>query len=378
MKFTFADSPYVDDLTFKKLLLLGTDLVFMDRASVKLEEYLGTVGAYSPFRNYIKEFDGSPIKLSVEDLPAGYPVNNYYSQYFEKDLDNPEFINILFEGIENGMITSYHFDQTKTKAIGEFKDYKRWLLSNKEEISRTNLLEINTPNGFEISNKHEAFYAFKFIVLCQSILVSSVLYTCNKYENSPICISPTLNKLISIRLSSSIYSGKTIINKQLGLKLMDCLIPDEALLQIQWQDILVFREKTKEYYNAWQVEIKKIEATLFKESQFISYSEALSLFDSEINPRLLELKNEIRRIRDDMYKSIFKTAKNALLSSCVTLGTLSPLSITGAILSFIAMNLKSPKITDDIIDTHFQLKDKELSHGLTYLLKIEKFVKPNP
>ncbi|HEY5370759.1 MAG TPA: hypothetical protein VIJ75_17370 [Hanamia sp.] len=68
-----------------------------------------------------------------------------------------------------------------------------------------------------------------------------------------------------------------------------------------------------------------------------------------------------------------KTVKNVVLSS-IAFGTLSGLSIPGAILSFIGANIKTPQITDEIIDAHFALKDKKRSNGLTYLLKVkEKF-----
>jgi hypothetical protein len=97
------------------------------------------------------------------------------------------------------------------------------------------------------------------------------------------------------------------------------------------------------------------------------------LFDTEINPRLRELKNEIRRIKDDRFKNILKTIKNCVLSS-IALGILSSISITGAFASFIGTNLKTPQLTDDIIDANFKLKDKKLSDGLTYLLKLQELL----
>jgi hypothetical protein len=97
----------------------------------------------------------------------------------------------------------------------------------------------------------------------------------------------------------------------------------------------------------------------------------LRLFDTEINPRLRELKNEIRRIRDERYANILKTIKNTVISG-LAFGSLSSLSITGAIASFIGANFKTPKFTDDTIDANLKLKDKKLTEGLTYLLKLQE------
>lgn len=374
MKLTFSDYHTTDELTFKRLLLICDELAFFDAPSINIADNLGTVGQKSGLRHFIKDFEGSPVKLIVDEPPNSTFNSGFYHRYFEKDLANKLFINTIFEGIEAGWIYDNLFDSGKTNPAGEFNDYKSWILANREEILATNLYEIERPKEvWKVTNKHEAMFAFKILASSESMSVTSTLFICNKYNNAPVSISPYLNKLISIRLTSDIYNGKPIKARQLGLRLMDCFIPDEALLQISWQDILEFREQAKPYYEAWNIEINKLEAIIFKEIDILSDQDILNLIDSEINPRLLELKNEIRRVRDDRYKNIFKTIKNVLVSG-IALGTLSGLSIPGAIASFIGTNLKTPQLTDDIIDSHFKLKDKQLSNGLTYLLKIQNLL----
>ena len=197
------------------------------------------------------------------------------------------------------------------------------------------------------------------------------MHACNKYESNSTSINPFLNKLIALRLSNEIYNGRSTRTRQVGLKLMDCVIPDEALKQISLPDLLDFREKTKVYFESWTIEMNKLEALLFKDNFSITDHDILNLYDTEINPRLRELKNEIRRIKDDRFKNILKTIKNTALS-CIALETLSSLSVTGAIAGFIATNLKTPQLTDEIIDANFKIKDKKLSEGLTYLLKLQE------
>ena len=372
MKLTFADSPDIDELNFKRLVLISNELAFVDRPSIQFADNFGTVGVPSGIRNLIKTFDGSPIKLIVDEPPNSVFNSEFYRKYFEKDLQNPQFLDTIFEGIDKGWIHDWHFVQEERSSTGEFQNYRQWLIDNQQEIKKTNLANIDRPKEISpITDKHQALFCFKIISAEQSLRVTSVLHICNKYESNPTSISPFLNKLISLRLSNDVYSGKTTKSRQLGLKIMDCIIPDEALIQIPWQDILDFRAQTKDYYDAWTIEVNKLEATLFKDNFSITDRDVLNLFDAEINPRLRELKNEIRRIKDERFQNILKTLKNTFLSS-IALGTLSHLSVTGAIASFIGANLKTPKLTDDIIDASFKIKDRQLSNGLTYLLKVRE------
>lgn len=372
MKLTFSDSPEIDELTFKRLLLLSNELTFVDRPSIQLADNYGTVGMPSGVKGLVKDFEGSPVKLIVDEPPNSTFNSDFYRKYFEKDLQNPEFLETIFDGIQNYWIYDHHFDPKQSKTTGEFQDYRNWLLQNKEQIIDSDIFNIPRPEQvFQVTTKEEALFAFKIIAAEQSLRVSSVTHICTKYESNPTTINPYLNKLISLRLSSNIYNSRPIKSRQLGLKLMDCIIPDEALFQIHWQDLLIFREQTKDYFDNWTVEVNKLETSLFDNDLSITDQDVLRLFDTDINPRLRELRNEIRRIKDERYANILKTIKNTVISG-LAFGSLSSLSITGAIASFIGANLKTPKFTDDIIDANLKLKDKKLTDGLTYLLKLQE------
>ncbi len=372
MKITFSDSPNIDELTFKRLVLLSNELIFVERPSISLADNFGTVGMPSGIRNLTNEFVGSPVKLIVDEPPNTVSNSAFYKKYFEKDLLNDEFLNTIFEGIENYWIYDNRFDPKQALTTGEFQDYRAWLLANQNEIKSLDIASIARPEEvFQITNKDEALFAFKIIAAEQSLRVTSVIHVCNKYESNPTSINPYLNKLIALRLSNQIYSGSHTRTRQVGLKLMDCVIPDEALMQIPLQDLLTFRQETKDYFENWTIEMNKLETLLFKDNFSITDHDIVNLYDTEINPRLRELKNEIRKIKDERFKNILKTIKNTALSG-IALGTLSSLSVTGAIAGFIGTNLKTPQLTDDIIDANFKIKDKKLSDGLTYLLKLQE------
>jgi hypothetical protein len=372
MKLVFSDSPNIDELTFKRLLLLGEEIAFVERPSIQFIEDIGTIATPSGIRGLLPKFEDSPVKLRVEMPPDTVFSSGFYQQYFKTDIANPDFISTVIEGIRNRWFYSHYFDTEKNRATAEFKDFHSWVLNNQEEISQTDLNSVDlTGFHFEINNKENAYQAVKMILSEESLRVTSVTHISNKIASNPTSINPFLDKLINLRLSSEIYTGKNHNSKSLGMKLFQSMIPDEALLKIPVEEILSFREDTKKYYAAWTIEINKLEAQLAKEGFALSDKDIQNIIDTEINPKLLDLKNEIRRVRDKKFADILKVVKNNVVA-VIAGGSLSAISLPAAILGFITTNLKTPKLTDDIIDNQFKLKDIKDSNGLTYLLKLNE------
>jgi hypothetical protein len=179
-----------------------------------------------------------------------------------------------------------------------------------------------------------------------------------------------------LRLSTEIYTGAKHPSRNLGMKLFESMIPDEALINISIDDLLEFRLDTKVYYEAWTIEINKLEAKLKKDGFNFTNQDIQYLIDTDINPRLFELKNEIRKIRDERFSNIIKLIKNNTISLIVG-GSLTAINLSTAILGFITTNLKTPGLTDDIIDKQFKLRDIKQSNGLTYLLKLNELINEN-
>lgn len=374
MKLTYADTPSVSELTFKKLLLTSSELVFVERPSINLATDYGTVGVHSNLRPLVKELEGSAVNLSVTEPPNTTMNSEFYRGYFRQDLLEKEFLNTIIEGIRSNWIYDHHFKDEAGRCKGEFKDYRKWILDNVAEIISTNLSDIDTPKGepFSIATLEEALFTFKIIAAEQSLRVTSILHSCNEFDNSPISENPFLDKLINLRTTNENYVGVIPPSRSLGLKIIDIIMSDEALHHIHWTDILSFRERTKKLFDNWEVEINKIESKI-PDMMDLSSLEIQKLYDREINPELKKLENEIQQMRDDQFKNILKTVKNVVLSS-ISLGTLSGLTIPGAVASFIGLNLKTPEFTDALIDTHFKLKEKKRFNGFTYLLELKKLI----
>ncbi len=104
MNLIFSDSPSIDELTFKRLLLLGNELTFVDRPSIQYVKNLGTVGTSSNIRSLLPIFENSPIVLRVEEPPTTVFSSEFYKQYIKTDITNPIFINTVIDGIRNEWI----------------------------------------------------------------------------------------------------------------------------------------------------------------------------------------------------------------------------------------------------------------------------------
>jgi hypothetical protein len=376
MKLIYSDSPSIDEMTFRRLMLLGTELTFVERPSVSLDENIATIAMPSNVSGLISEFHGSPINLKVETPPTTIFSSNFYEEFFHIDLKSEKFINSVINAIEANMFDHWIFDKEQCQHEGEFTDLKKWIIENRHEFFNIDYSNITQPEDpFKVTDRNGAFYALKTLLSEQSLRVTSILSICEKNNCNPLSVNPYLNDLICQRISDSKYVGKSVVTRQLGIRLMESIIPDEALLHLTISDLLIFREKTKALYQAWEIELNKLESKLSNINIDFPYDEIVRFVDTDINPEILRIKNEIQKVKDDLFAKIIKLVKNAGFSF-ITSGTLCTMDWKTAIISFVVSNLatKTPELTDNIIDTHFKLKDIKRSNGLTYLLKINKLI----
>jgi hypothetical protein len=96
MKLLFGGGSICDQPTLKRLFLIGTELVFMDRPSVGFGGKWGTIGHSSPFRQV--DSSGEVIKVSVQTPPSG-PADELYEKYAVADIENAEFTRHLLDGL---------------------------------------------------------------------------------------------------------------------------------------------------------------------------------------------------------------------------------------------------------------------------------------
>lgn len=372
MNLIYSDAPDTDGLTFRRLMLLGSELTFVNRPSIQMVKDFGTVAVVSGVAQIQPLFENSPIKLNVGTPPDTVFASSFYREYFEKDIKNPLFIEAVIDGVADDWFHHWLFDNNNQ--LNEFSDLKNWIITNRKELQATDFGSVEKPSQpFSLTTKSEAMFAFWTMLFEESLRVTAVLSIVEKFGGNPLSINPHLNKLIVLRLSDAVYNGQNIQTKSLGMRLFESMIPDEALAQLHLEDILKFREKTKDYYDAWQTEVSKIESQYLLNDINYSQVEFQKVLDQEIRPKIQEYKNEISKMRDEQFASILKTIKNVGIS-VIAGGTLSAMSPTAAIAAFIAANLKTPELTDDMIDGYFKMKNFKKSNGMTYLMKINELL----
>jgi hypothetical protein len=221
---------------------------------------------------------------------------------------------------------------------------------------------------FELDTLDDAFNGFRTTLWEYSLRVTAILYACNSELANPISISPILDKAINIRISDKSYDKNTKPSRSLGFKVMDTLISDEALEYIKFPDILKFREETKGLYQNYIVEMNKMEAEILKAGTDIDIN---YIMDTSINPGLNKVRNELLKVRDSRFKKVLTMVNNGVFTA-ITTGVLSFVNLPMAIIGFVGTQLKSPKISQEIIEAHFNMKNLERQSHLTYLLKLNQ------
>ena len=119
--------------------------------------------------------------------------------------------------------------------------------------------------------------------------------------------------------------------------------------------------------------MNKIESEILKAGDGIDIHH---IIDVAINPELNKIRNELLKVRDSRFKKVLTMINNGVFTA-ITTGALSMVNLPMAIIGFVGTQLKSPKLTQEIIEDHFNLKEIERQSHLTYLLKLNKMAEKN-
>jgi len=373
MNIIFSDNHSIDAITLKKLMLTGNEISFVNRPSISLAKDVGTVAVNSSLTGWEERLSNDIVKIKVVEPPTSVFSSEYYHRYFQIDQNNIEFIKTIINGIKNKWIGDWLLDSTGKKdgTVQGFPTLKDWILNSEQLILDTDLNEIPIQDAgqfFELDSLNDAFSGFRTTLWEYSLRVTAILYACNSELANPISISPFLDRAINIRLSDKSYDKNTKPSRSLGFKVMDTLISDEALEYIEFPDILKFRQETKDLYQNYIVEMNRMESEILKAGNEIDIN---YIMDSSINPELNKIRNELLKVRDNRFKKVLTMINNGVFTA-ITTGALSFVNLPMAIIGFVGTQLKSPKITQEIIEDHFNMKDIERQSHLTYLLKLNQ------
>jgi hypothetical protein len=368
MKLLYTDEEFCDPPILKRMLVVAEEIHFMDRPSVTFGNW-GTVGHDSYARRI--DWSGSPILIDVYKPPSG-PAKALYSPFIEADINNP----IFAETVLNGFLSS---DEFASKFIqyeanyrsGKGKKIVDVLRQDKNLLGERLGLEIRGPNMFDISSPEDRRETFKTILIEASIRVTSGIILSEETGTIPVAADPYIAQLISLRMSDSAYIGGISRHAPyLGIDIAKSVIPDEALDQLKITDILNYREKAKDAYAAWITEVNRAAGEIGKINSNITPDEIARIISTDFTPRIIEYKNEMSAIRDDLFADVMKKVVKWEFPS-LSLAYLANLDIAGALLLF--ASAFAPAIPN-VIDYFKSKRDIERKNAMSFLIKLSKHI----
>ena len=366
MKLLYCGKEFCDELVLKRMLVVAEEIHFMDRPSVGFKNW-GTIGHES----YARRIDWScfPVLIDVFTPPSG-PAERLYAPFVEADINNPIFAQIVLEGFRSS-------DEFASKFIQFGANYGS--MRGKEIINRLRQdhdllndkfnLEIDRPIMFDVSTPKRRKEIFKTVLIEASIKTTSALVLAEENNTIPVSEDPYIAHLIGVRASDSTYVGGTSIHAPyIGMDIAKSVIPDEALKNLKITEILEYREKAKDAYTAWITEVNKAAAEIGKIDGNISPDEIARIIATDFTPRVIEYKNEMAAIRDDIFADVMKKVAKWELPS-LSLAYLANIGFAGALTIF--ASALAPAIPD-VIDYFKERRNIERRNAMSFLIKLSK------
>ncbi len=368
MKLLFSGEEFCDQPVLKRLLVIAEEIHFMDRPSVTFDNW-GTIGHASYARRI--DWSGLPLLIDVHEPPSG-PVQGLYGPYIEADINNSVFAKTVLEGFRSSdeFASKYiQFDANYGSGMGKEIVYALRQDDNLLDEAFNLKLKLDGPNMFAVSTPAQRKETFKTILVEASIKVTSATILAEETDTIPVTDDPYIARLIGLRSSDSSYVGGTSKHAPyIGIDIAKSVIPDEALEQLKITDILKYREKSKDSYRAWITEVNKIASEIADIDGNISPDEIAKIIAADFTPRVIEYKNDMCAIRDDLFADVMKKIIKWEMPS-LTLAYLANLGIAGAITLF--ASALAPAVPD-IVDYFKSKRDIERRNAMSFLIKLSR------
>ncbi len=368
MKLLYVGTHFCPADTLSRLFLLGSELCFLDRPSVTFGDW-GTVGSDSYMRGL--SFGPSPVPITVLK-PASGPAHELHQAYVLADLDNPDFVRSVFEGLRSDDV----FAERLLQPAGNYGDGRTGVDIRRLLVADTGLpmgkLGLEQADGslmYKPETPEGRRAIFRSLVVDVSIQITSALLMADKVEALPVADDVTLPKLLALRASSSRYVGGTpAIAPFLGLGFARSVIPDEILKNIEFKGIFAYREKTKDLYDAWNVELRSVAAKI-GEAELSHPAETIqAIIASELAPRIREYENEMASARDALFGNIVKGLARWELPT-LSLSYVANLGFAGALAVFAA---GAQATIPHIVDFVQARRDVTRKHAVSYFVGLTR------
>ena len=306
MRLLYSAGPACDEITLKRLMVVGTELCFMDRPSVMLGKQgsAGTVGFASPMRQF--DTTGEAVTIEVFQPPSG-PAGKLYEPYIEADLQNNNFLQTILTGLRD----SESFARNALQLEANYGDGLTGATIRKALVdaapSLSGPLEIDVNNEFfRIGSQKQLENTLAIMAFDLSVQVTSALLTAEATGAHPIVSEPTFARLLASRAPLKSQDGVIAIAPFLGVELTSSVIPDEVLQHLTLADIARYRRSSRDAYEAWTIDLNRIAADLDNLEPTDVRDQIRRLIASEVSPKFLEYRNAMVTARDDLFGDIVK------------------------------------------------------------------------
>lgn len=368
LKLLYFGTHFCQSDTLARLFVLGDELVFLDRPSVTFDNW-GTVGCPSLMRQI--SWEGSPISVTVLEPPSG-PARYLYEPYVQADITNPAFIRAFFDGLKSDDT----FAQRLLPPQGDYgdgrngADIRRLLVADPSLYDATLDLRRGDPALMFNPDTAEGRKAVaRSLIVEASIQVTSALLMANESDALPVADDHTYPKLLALRATSSNYiGGHHTIAPSLGLEFARAIIPDEALRKLEFKDIFEYRTKSKEIYDAWNIELNNI-ASKLSDSDLKTPDETIrKLIATDLMPKVSEYEAELASIRDRLFGDLIKGVATWEFPT-ISIAYFANLGFAGAIAAFAAA-LKGtvPHVVDYVTSRRAVTR----KHAMSYLIGLSR------
>lgn len=368
MKLLYFGTHFCPSDTLARLLVLGDELVFLDRPSVTFDNW-GTVGAPSLMRQV--SWEGSPVKVSVVEPPSG-PARHLYKSYVQADITNPAFVRAVLDGLKSDEVFAQRF-LAPGGNYGEGRsgtDVRHLLVNDPSLYDATFDLTQGDPSLMFKPNTAEGRRAVaRTLIVDASIQATSALLMADETNALPVGDDQTYPKLLALRTASPNYiGGANTLAPRLGLEFARAIIPDEALRKLEFKDIFEYRHKSKDIYDAWNIELNKIAAKISEQDLKDPDETIRKLIATELMPKVREYETELISIRDKLFGDLIKSIA-AWEFPTISIAYFANMGFTGAIVAF-AAGLKAtvPHIVDYVTSRRAVVR----RHAMSYLIGLSK------
>jgi hypothetical protein len=368
LKLLYIGTHFCPSDALARLLVLGDELVFLDRPSVTFDNW-GTVGCSSFMRQI--SWEGSPVAVTVLESPSG-PARYLYEPYVQADIRNPAFVRAFLDGLKDDDTFAQRLLPPQAD-YGDGRngaDLRRFLVADPSLYEATFDLRRRDPAlMFNPETAEGRKVVARSLIVDASIQVTSALLMADETDALPIADDHTYPKLLALRAASSNYiEGGHALAPRLGLEFARAIIPDEALRRLEFKDIFEYRHKSKEIYDAWNIELNKI-ASKISDSDLKTPDETIrKLIATDLMPKVREYEAELASIRDKLFGDLIKGVATWEFPT-ISIAYFANLGFAGAIAAFAAA-LKGtvPHVVDYVTSRRAVTR----KHAMSYLIGLSR------